>query len=505
MEELIQTTEMDVEACKASVLLIFADIDQQYLEDLAKEHSHDANAIIAAILDNQERGQQYPRRLNHRKRKHDDDQDGNGDRENQDSEVQDSDLEIKLRIDDPRYLDQMRSTEYKDMATLLISQDFPLVPKTTIRSKLLFHNGSSVFRTYVAMDTAVREWNHENPLWHDKKTPTRALPQYLATNIHNLDRAELSDDKCAALDEFMAARRVRAERDKEKASQEAEKRNLEEAREMGETTDCGCCCENFPLNRMVHCEGVQVHWLCRPCMKQQAETIIGYSKYEITCISMEGCDAGFSVEQKEAFLDKKLRTALNRIEAQDALEAAGIENLETCPFCPMAMEYPPVDENKEFRCTNPACEIVSCRLCRKNTHIPKTCAEAASDEGNSARHTIEEAMSEAIIRKCNKCKFSIVLTLKLQDSVCYCKYGRYVTHHHQAPIRTLRRTVATRLLAQDAALCSVMSVDRRSKIILISTTRLAEESPANAPSLTRQRNVITKRFVVLKRLADRKL
>lgn len=120
-------------------------------------------------------------------------------------------------------------------------------------------------------------------------------------------------------------------------------------------------------------------------------------------MSTDGCNAGFSNSQRSLFLDDKLIAALDRIEAEDVLRLAGVENLETCPFCPFAAEYPPVEENKEFRCANPECQVVSCRLCREETHIPKTCEEVASDHNSSARHQIEEAMSEAMIRKCNKC------------------------------------------------------------------------------------------------------
>lgn len=66
-------------------------------------------------------------------------------------------------------------------------------------------------------------------------------------------------------------------------------------------------------------------------------------------------------------------------------------------------EYPSLELEKEFRCLKPDCKMVSCRACRKETHIPKTCEEAALETGHSARHTIEEAMSAALIRKCNKC------------------------------------------------------------------------------------------------------
>lgn len=82
---------------------------------------------------------------------------------------------------------------------------------------------------------------------------------------------------------------------------------------------------------------------------------------------------------------------------------AGIENLASCPFCPYAAEYPPIEVDKEFRCVRPECEKVSCRLCKLESHIPKSCEENAKDIGLSVRRQIEEAMSEALIRKCNKC------------------------------------------------------------------------------------------------------
>ena len=140
-----------------------------------------------------------------------------------------------------------------------------------------------------------------------------------------------------------------------------------------------------------------------------AETQIGLSKYTLECMSMDGCKAGFSYDQRCEFLDQKTTVALERIEQEHVLRMAGIENLETCPFCPFAAEYPPVEVNKEFLCHNPECEAVSCRLCRKESHIPKTCAEAERDNGPSVRLTIEEAMSAAMIRSCNKCKQNLSL------------------------------------------------------------------------------------------------
>jgi TRIAD3 protein (E3 ubiquitin-protein ligase RNF216) len=163
---------------------------------------------------------------------------------------------------------------------------------------------------------------------------------------------------------------------------------------------------------MVHCNGDTTHWFCRSCARKTAETQIGLSKYQLSCMSMDGCTGGFSRDQRDIFLDAKSAVALERIEQEAVLRMAGIENLETCPFCPWAAEYPPAEIDKEFRCQNPDCEVTSCRLCRQETHIPKSCAEAARENGHSARRIIEEAMSAALIRNCNKCEISTVPLLR---------------------------------------------------------------------------------------------
>lgn len=87
---------------------------------------------------------------------------------------------------------------------------------------------------------------------------------------------------------------------------------------------------------------------------------------------------------------------------------AGIENLASCPFCPYAAEYPPVEENREFTCQAPDCEKISCRICKLESHIPKSCEEHSKDQGLSVRRLIEEAMSAAMIRRCNKCNTPFV-------------------------------------------------------------------------------------------------
>jgi TRIAD3 protein (E3 ubiquitin-protein ligase RNF216) len=208
--------------------------------------------------------------------------------------------------------------------------------------------------------------------------------------------------------ELQFCRKLRAEAGDERAA--AQKRVLdEEANELqaqanGTMSECGCCFGDCPMNRMVHCNGEILHWFCRDCARKMAETVIGNSKYELHCMSMEICEAGFSNDQRAQFLDSNTITALERNHQEANLRMAGIENLASCPFCPYAAEYPPPEINKEFHCQAPDCEKVSCRLCNLESHIPKSCEEFAKENGLAVRRVIEESMSAAMIRKCNKCR-----------------------------------------------------------------------------------------------------
>ncbi|KAK8051959.1 hypothetical protein PG993_003344 [Apiospora rasikravindrae] len=347
---------------------------------LAEMHNHNAEYIVALIVDQQENGTPYPKRENIKKRK----------RAETNSPVVEESAAIRAKLHDPEYSRIMTTSRYKDMAVTLISQDYPKVPKNTIKNLLAQHGSAELGPCGATLGR--------------KKTSTKLEIKYSRQNIDQLLREDASDGELAALKEFVAARRIREEHEAKAAVEAEENANTDRAIMSGQVAECGCCLDDVPLNRMVQCDGEETHSFCRPCMKKQAESQIGYQKYQLTCMSMEGCQAGFSASQRRMFLDEKLQVALDRIEQQAMLEMAGIESLETCPFCPFAMDYPPVEENKEFRCANADCEIVSCRLCRKVTHIPKTCAEAAAEEGHEARHTIEEAMSEAMIRRCNSCK-----------------------------------------------------------------------------------------------------
>ena len=192
----------------------------------------------------------------------------------------------------------------------------------------------------------------------------------------------------------------------EQARQREEKENYENAKAEGAITECECCFDQFPYNRMAHCDGDSPHWFCYDCARRQAETLIGQQLYHLGCMSMDGCEATFSRLQKDLFLDAGLQSTLERIEQADSIRRADIEGLETCPFCNYAAEYPSVEVNWEFECQQPECGVRSCRRCRQETHIGKSCEEAARSRGEGAKRRLEEARSQAMIRECCKCEFS---------------------------------------------------------------------------------------------------
>lgn len=275
---------------------------------------------------------------------------------------------------------------------------------------VLAENNHTLFPSYLKL---VQKEARE--LWRPKRRPAKPNVAWEDEQIDDTIKRAMCDDEKTALEELKVARQagqaLLLEWNNEKQQQQDDEDNFDRAKADGTTGECECCCDDFALNRMVHCNGESLHWFCRNCARLNAETQIGLSKYELVCMSMDGCTSGFSRDQQEIFLEERTRIALERIEQESALRLAGIENLETCPFCPYAAEYPSVEVDKEFRCERPDCEIVSCRLCRKETHIPKTCEEAALENGHSGRRAIEEAMSAAMIRKCNKCELAQPVSL----------------------------------------------------------------------------------------------
>ncbi|KAF6842605.1 ring finger [Colletotrichum musicola] len=380
--------------CTAAVLDIFPDVCPDYLEQTAAKLGYNHDLVVDEIMRGIDEGEPYPKLPDQKilKRK-------------RDAHGGDEASRARRKYD---HADRHKETSsnYVQLSRKVLAQDFPRAAVKSI-GKVFAEKDNLLFRTYVAIDKILRD-KDLSASFEMKKTRTPTAAEYLPARLDQTILETKNPDAKRALEELRAARLFcqseAAKSNAAAAKEREEEENFKRAEEDGTVAECGCCFGDFAMNRMVCCDNPSnEHNFCVQCARLNAENIIGLSKYQLVCMSTDGCNAGFSNSQRSLFLDDKLIAALDRIEAEDVLRMAGVENLETCPFCPFAAEYPPVEENKEFSCANPECLVVSCRLCKGETHIPKSCEEAVSENHSSARREIEEAMSAALIRKCNKC------------------------------------------------------------------------------------------------------
>ncbi|KAG9230820.1 ring finger protein [Amylocarpus encephaloides] len=404
-----------LEECQLTLLTIFPGICQEHVSKIYQQVSQNSDQLISYVLDRIEKGMPYPK-----------------------TKKEDQNLKRKRVVSQDEEAALIYGAEDRPPPSLfgeilvtirnILSNEFPNVPMQFIDNRLA-QNQHRLFHTYSQLDEITREYNPNNKPFQKLKKP-RPSKGYISVRVQefldNPTNVARNPDTAEAYRELQVCRKHSA---KAEAARAAERQHLVEETENerraqadGTMSECGCCFSDFPINRMIHCNAETFHLFCKACARQTAETEIGNSKYEIRCMSMDGCSGGFDNDQRSQFLDGKTIIALERNEQEAMLRMAGIENLASCPFCPFAAEYPPAGVDKEFRCQAPDCERVSCRLCNNESHIPKSCAEFGKEQGLSARRQIEEAMSAAMIRKCNRCATPFIKEQGCNKMTCT-RYG----------------------------------------------------------------------------------
>ncbi|KAE8140637.1 hypothetical protein BDV38DRAFT_240056 [Aspergillus pseudotamarii] len=386
------------------ILEIFPDISHQYVEELIARHKDTMSAdggntpfiafglflvketIIEEILENPS----YPKQEKLKRKTKEGDED-------------DDHWTIPRALHDAH--------DYRKQACDILAQEFLWISIPQIRQLISSKKG-----LYSAYLTLYQEYIYpgiQSP--HLRLKRPRPSVELTRTWDHDLI-SELNAAKRRAAKDTAAHR-------KRKEEEEADKFNEEEHTRSGNLVECQCCYSDFPSNRVVPCEGATVHFFCFRCIRKTAETQIGMMRYKLECLDMSDCKAKFARDYLKKALGSSLMGKLDDLQQQDEVEQAGLEGLESCPFCDFKGICPPVEEDREFRCCNPSCETVSCRLCKGKSHIPKTCDETRTDRGLPARHVVEEAMSEALIRNCPKCNVKIIKDMgcnKMTCSKCLC-------------------------------------------------------------------------------------
>ncbi|KAJ6623544.1 hypothetical protein B0H10DRAFT_1786528 [Mycena sp. CBHHK59/15] len=276
---------------------------------------------------------------------------------------------------------------YPDLCIEQLMLDFPYIPKAHIRNALLAHNSF-----YAATHLFLADEQRRGDLQYiPKKMPWRAAGKGKRKALYD---AEFEKER-----EWIALERQEEPEEKVQA--------IEEDEECEDGIECGCCFSMYPFDKMVQCP--DAHLFCSSCMTSYAETLLGSHDHKIVCMDQSGCKLPFPDTELIRFLTPKLMALYERVKQTKEVEAAGLEGLEECPFC----EYKCVIENEQeklFTCRNEegGCAVVSCRQCKKLDHLPKSCKEMEEDKHLDGRHTIEEAMTRALMRNCPKCQKAFI-------------------------------------------------------------------------------------------------
>ncbi|EFI28034.1 hypothetical protein CC1G_14060 [Coprinopsis cinerea okayama7 len=121
------------------------------------------------------------------------------------------------------------------------------------------------------------------------------------------------------------------------------------------------------------------------------------------------CALPFPTTELSRLLPPSLFRLYEKLKFRKEVESAKIDGLEECPFCDWVVVIDVgVEEERVLRCGNKDCGVVSCRQCKKKEHLPKSCQEAEADKHIDKRVMIEEAMTQALMRVCPKCKKAFI-------------------------------------------------------------------------------------------------
>eukprot|EP00934_Nitzschia_sp_Nitz4_P000596 Nitzschia sp. Nitz4//scaffold22_size323478//199860//202015//NITZ4_000555-RA/size323478-snap-gene-0.516-mRNA-1//1//CDS//3329543079//596//frame0 len=214
-----------------------------------------------------------------------------------------------------------------------------------------------------------------------------------------------------------------------------EKKRRQFARKRVEQTgtgvECSCCFDRVPFDEMVACRN-EGHLFCMECIENYANTAVfsngslgvvketGRPSCELLCCDSSGCQSGFQEAHLEKALSLKVLEKYNELQFRANLEAAGIQDeICTCPKCGFQADLP--ENLVVFQCPMDDCRYESCRKCGKAAHVPLRCEEVAKQKReDDGRLKVEEAISEAKIRRCPQCKASFVKSDGCNKMTCRC-------------------------------------------------------------------------------------
>ncbi|KAJ7600679.1 hypothetical protein C8J56DRAFT_768631, partial [Mycena floridula] len=169
--------------------------------------------------------------------------------------------------------------------------------------------------------------------------------------------------------------------------------------------ECACCFDECLFLEMYQCpEG---HLFCKSCISSQAKTALAMRNSVIKCMDASHCPTTFNAKTLQNCLDPKMYALWQDIIQEDAL--ADLQGLENCPKCDLAVLCEDdLTKMPLLRCPRHECRFVSCRKCKMGDHTGRKCQKVVKGRSDLDEHKVEEAMSNALVRKCPKCRMAFV-------------------------------------------------------------------------------------------------
>lgn len=186
----------------------------------------------------------------------------------------------------------------------------------------------------------------------------------------------------------------------------------------GALIECECCYSEQTFENLVQC--TLGHLFCKNCLQRYVEqSLFGDGKTVIKCMcTTENCTGVFSEFMLRMSLPEKVYSNYQEAAARDAVKAAKID-LVSCFKCQYQVEF---HESAGSVLTCPQCTGSTCRLCGEESHIPLKCSEVEKKAQTDKRLSVEEAMTNARVRQCPKCKSRFYKVEGCNKMTCSCGF-----------------------------------------------------------------------------------
>lgn len=364
-----------MESNYATLLAVFPDVSPAFLQEQAWNIGNDPGKLEAFISNSLERKSSLPSRKEYEKVQS---------KKQEEGKIRSMTVpDFLSQYPDPHqhFLDTSTpvSEVYRGHALFYIAKHYPGINLSEVKKVLEKNNGHFV--------PSIRQVDIMATNKKGKK-----IAQKLPEKPKDMDLNFLKEYIYYKMEPRIRKGQVREEKKRAKA--------VEDARKVGGLVECQVCLDSDCLvAEVAMCEAGCM--FCRDCVRRGAEVQIGDSKATISCLL--SCGENFPLAVLQTLLPPQMYSkVLQRIQMEE-VRAAGLEDLVQCPACSFATIMPD-PEDKVIICGNKDCGKMTCRLCGEESHLPLSCDEVEKDGEVVARTKLEDAMTEAMVRACVKCK-----------------------------------------------------------------------------------------------------